>query len=240
MNLIVDIGNSLAKVAVMDKGRIEASFSAPQLGDLPLPDIVESYGIVRSIVSSTRADGAAAQALLSDIVGHCMLFDSSVEVPLRIGYLTPQTLGRDRVAAAVGAASSFEGRNIMIVDFGTAITIDFVSDDGLFEGGFISPGVTTRFRALNEFTASLPLCGPTPISDEIAQSTTDAISGGVMNGIRYEIEGYIEHYSRKKCNLFVIFSGGDSNFFDKQIKNAIFADRDLVFKGLDRILDYNA
>ncbi len=240
MNLIVDIGNSLAKVAVMDRGRLEASYSAASLSDLPLPDIVKNYGVTRSIVSSTRADGAEAQALLRDIVGHSVLFDSSVDVPLRIGYKTPHTLGRDRVAAAVGAASSFEGRNIMIVDFGTAITIDFVSDDGLFEGGFISPGMTTRFRALSEFTASLPLCGPTPFSESIATSTDDAISQGVMNGIKYEIEGYIERYSKKKCNLFVIFSGGDSNFFDKQIKNAIFADRDLVFTGLDRILDYNA
>ncbi len=240
MNLIVDIGNTLAKVAVVHQGEIVENFSAQKLEELPLREIVTKYNIERSIVASTRGDATDAQALLEQVVGHSLLFDSSVEVPIGIVYSTPHTLGRDRVAAAVGAAAEYPARNIMIVDFGTAITIDLVSEEGIFEGGFISPGVTTRFRALNEFTASLPLCSPELPSDEIAISTKAAITQGVMNGIKYEIEGYIDQFSKKKCNLFVIFSGGDSIFFDKQIKNAIFADPDLVIKGLDRILDYNA
>lgn len=240
MNLIIDIGNSRVKVAVVESGRVVAEFVATKLEELPLREIADKYNVERSILSSTRADGFESARYVESVVGHCLHFDSSVAVPISIEYRTPHTLGRDRVAAAVGAVAEHADRNIMIVDFGTAITIDFVSSGGSYLGGFISPGVATRLRALHEFTSSLPLCSPCEPTLGIATSTDEAISWGVMNGVKFEIEGYIDQYSKKMCNLFTIFSGGDSIFFDKQIKNAIFADRDLVIKGLDRILDYNA
>ncbi len=239
MNLIVDIGNTRVKVAVVDSGTIVADFMAPELEELPLDEIVAAYPIKRSILSTTRGCGESSAEYVRQVVGHCLLFDTSVATPLKIDYATPQTLGRDRVAAAVGAASKYRGEDLMIVDFGTAITIDILSSDGIFEGGFISPGVSTRFRSLNEYTSSLPLCQPSNRVVGTAKTTEDAIVGGVMNGIKYEIEGYIERYRAEKCKLLIIFSGGDSIFFEKQIKNAIFADRELIFRGLDTILEYN-
>ncbi len=240
MNLVIDIGNTLAKAAVMNGSQIVETFCAKCLGELPLRDIVERYTVERSILSTTRGGGVEAQLRVEEVVGHCLLFDQSVKVPLEVEYVRA-SLGCDRLAAAVGAYAQYGGQaDLMVVDFGTAITIDFVSADGCFEGGFISPGLSTRLRSLHDYTATLPLCTPDQATEGVAKSTNEAIAGGVINGITHEIEGYISKRSEKKRELLVIFSGGDSIFFDKRIKNAIFADRDILFRGLVTILDYNA
>ncbi len=239
MNLVIDIGNTLAKAAVVDGSTIVATFSADELQGLPLDKVVEQYGVRRSILSTTRGYPEESSEYVRQVVGHCLLLDSTVSTPLIVEYDRTK-LGCDRLAAAVGAYASYKGAELMIVDFGTAITIDFISSDGVYEGGFISPGLNTRLRSLHDYTATLPLCTPSADVEGVAKTTQDAIVGGVINGITYEIEGYIRSRSEKKSDFFVIFTGGDSNFFDKRIKNAIFADRDILFRGLATILDYNA
>ena len=128
----------------------------------------------------------------------------------------------------------------MIVDFGTAITIDQVSADGVFRGGNISPGVQMRFRALHDYTAALPLCESCEDQTLLGRSTVEAIRQGVMNGIAFEIEGYIARFRRENADICIIFTGGAAKNFAKRIKNAIFADCELVFLGLNRILEFNA
>ncbi|MFI3279760.1 MAG: type III pantothenate kinase [Rikenellaceae bacterium] len=239
MNLVIDIGNTLAKAAVVDCREIIATYVAESLQQLPISQVVLEHGVHRSILCTTRGCEAESTHYVRQIVGHCLLLDENVQTPLRVEY-SRQKLGKDRLAAAVGAFSLYNGSDLIIVDFGTAITIDFVSAEGVFQGGFISPGVTTRLRSLHDYTATLPLCDPSKSVEGVAKCTEDAIVGGVINGITYEIEGYIRRKKEEKCNFFVIFSGGDSIFFDKRIKNAIFADQYILFKGLDTILEYNA
>ena len=118
------------------------------------------------------------------------------------------------------------------------ITYDIV-EDGVFKGGNISLGVAMRFRALNEFTASLPLCEATEPNNKFGQSTKEAIEQGVMQGILHEIEGYVERISAENNKKSIIFCGGDAESFVNRIKSAIFAPRKLMFTGLNRILEYN-
>ncbi len=242
MNLIVDIGNSRIKAAVIDQGVVLDHTILDEWNCSIIKNWVLKYDISRSIVSSTRGMQEQIIKDIHNIVGHCLNFDPEVKVPLGICYETPHTLGRDRVAAAVGAREIYGDRNFLIVDFGTAITIDLVSKERGFEGGSISAGVMLRFKSLNDYTASLPLCAPEVVEDEygVGRSTKNAIIRGVMCGICYEIEGYISRFSQKYDKLSVIFVGGDAKFFEKRIKNAIFANQELVFVGLDRILNYNA
>ncbi len=239
-NLIIDIGNSRVKVAVMEMALVVDSATSENYDARTVKNFAKKYDISRSIVSSTRGAQHDVVESVRKIVGHCLLFDADVAVPLRINYTTPRTLGRDRLAAAVGAREVYGEGDMLIVDFGTAITIDLVTREGGFEGGVISAGVSMRFRALHEFTATLPLCEPTFEEFEIALSTQDAIVQGVMNGVSYEIEGYISHFLQKYDKLSIIFAGGDAKFFEKRIKNTIFVNRELLFRGLNRILDYNA
>ncbi|MFI3281921.1 MAG: type III pantothenate kinase [Rikenellaceae bacterium] len=240
MNLIIDIGNSRVKVAVVEGQRIIDYAATDDYDENIVKNFAQKYDISRSIVSSTRGVQSGVVDSVRGIVGHCLFFDTELKIPLSVQYSTPHTLGRDRLAAAVGAREMFAEGDMLIVDFGTAITIDLVTRDGGFEGGSISVGLMLRFRALHDFTASLPFCEPSFDELDIARSTHDAVVQGVMNGVCYEIEGYISRYLQKYDKLSVIFVGGDAKFFEKRIKNTIFVDRELLFRGLSRILDYNA
>ena len=240
MNLIVDIGNTRAKVVVMN-GLCEVErFVSESVADDWLRAIIARYAISRAIVSSTRGDAEWVCNLLRDVVGYVVNFSpATTPVPLANSYSTPQTLGADRLAAAVGATTLYPECDLLIVDFGTAITIDYV-EGGAFRGGNISPGVNTRFRALHDYTASLPLCTATDEVLSYGRTTREAIEQGVMRGIEHEIRGYVDDFSKKNVKKCIIFTGGDAKYFAKQIKNAIFADCEPVIFGLNRILNYNA
>ena len=210
------------------------------LSDAHLAALVARYDVQRAICSSTRGEAAEALALLRRHVPQVVSFTATTAVPVGIDYATPATLGRDRVAAAVGASVLYPNRDVLIVDFGTALTIDYLSADGVFHGGAISLGVTNRFRALHEYTASLPLVEPVEEEQLFGNSTQTAIEQGVMNSVQFELEGYIDRLAQKKRDFCIIFTGGEAKYFVKRIKNTIFAEPNLVFCGLNRILEYNA
>ena len=182
-------------------------------------------------------------------------FDKSTPLPLEVNYRTPGTLGSDRIAAAVGAwgeapgrnrlaaavgaASEAPGQNLLVIDAGSAITIDFVGKDGKYNGGNIAPGIKMRLRALHEYTSRLPMVDKEGDTPTIGYDTETAIRSGVLNGICHEIEGYINEFKQKYCDVLVFLTGGDEKPLKNRIKNCIFADKYLVAKGLNRILtDY--
>ncbi len=240
MNLVVDIGNTLIKLGVMNRGECVAERSVEQLVPATLDELFACGPIGAAIVSSTRGEVSQIVAMLRARLGRVVEFTPATRVPIDNAYLTPETLGRDRLAAAVGAATLFPGRNVLVVDFGTAVTFDLVTADGTFRGGCISPGLRTRFRALHDYTARLPMCGPTGCEGLVGRSTREAVELGVVNSLTFEIEGYITRMGEKFDDLCVIFTGGDAKRFAKRIKNTIFANRNLVFCGLDRILEFHA
>ena len=240
MNLIVDIGNTLVKLAVFDGGRIVAQRCVERLHPSMLGELLEGRRAAKAVVASTRGEADDVIETVRPYADYLLEFTSQTPVPVANAYHTPETLGRDRLAAAVGATVRYPGRNVLIVDFGTAVTIDLVTADNTFRGGCISPGVTMRFRALHDYTAKLPLCAATGGEGLSGLTTEEAIELGVMNGIAFEIEGYVTRMREKIDGLRVIFTGGDAKFFVKRIKNTIFANCNLVFCGLNRILEHNA
>ena len=240
MNLIVDIGNTLVKLAVFDGGRIVAQRCVERLHPSMLGELLEGRRAAKAVVASTRGEADDVIETVRPYADYLLEFTSQTPVPVANAYHTPETLGRDRLAAAVGATVLYPGRNVLIVDFGTAVTIDLVTADNTFRGGCISPGVTMRFRALHDYTAKLPLCAATGGEGLSGLTTEEAIELGVMNGIAFEIEGYVTRMREKIDGLRVIFTGGDAKFFVKRIKNTIFANCNLVFCGLNRILEHNA
>jgi len=248
MNLIVDIGNTLVKLAVMERGECVAERRAERFLPGMLEELLAEYAIEKAIVSSTRGDASQVAAMIRHRVPRTVVFGPQTPAPIRSDYLTPGTLGCDRLAAAVGATTLCPGRNVLIVDCGTAVTFDLVTADGVFRGGNISPGLRARFRALHDCTATLPLCGPEESGEDagedvgklLGRTTREAIVRGVMNSLTYEIEGYATRMRAEIDDLEVIFTGGDAKYLAKRIKNTIFANRNPVFCGLDRILEFNA
>ena len=241
MNLAIDIGNTLAKMAVIEDGQVVDTFKFENAGESEVASVLESYPDVTAAILVSSRDVEATESFLKSRVSKYVRFDHTVSVTLKNLYRTPHTLGCDRLAAAVGANALYPESNVLIVDFGTAITIDMVSAQGEFLGGNISPGAVTRFRALHDYTSTLPLRTLKEEETELlGKDTFSAIESGVINGIVYEIEGYIGRISAQYPNLRIIFTGGDGNFFAKRVKNPIFATYDLVVYGLNRILEYNA
>lgn len=242
MRLIVDVGNSRAKVVVLDnRGTTLEERITEDITQEDVAQLIERHPAIRkAIVATTRGNGAELKVLLEEHIDYVLHFDPAT-TPIPIGnlYHTPKTLGADRLAAAVGVAAMYPATDIMVIDFGTAITIDYVVG-GAFVGGNISPGVTTRFRALADYTACLPLCYATEEVLDYGATTREAIEQGVMRGVEHEIRGYVEEFLRKNSENRIIFTGGDAKYFVERIKNAIFADCEPVLFGLTTILEYNA
>ena len=169
---------------------------------------------------------------------------ATTPIPLKNNYETKETLGTDRLAAVMGSKSIVPNRNVLTINGGTCVTFDLLTDDGIYQGGAISPGLNMRFIALNTFTGKLPLITfDENFHDLIGTSTQESILSGVQNGLIAELEGVITQYNSRYKNLAVVVCGGDSNFFVSRLKNSIFAHNliwqpHLVLAGLNAILNY--
>jgi len=236
MNIVVDSGNTYSKVGWFSGDKLIRY----QFG-LRFEELIVS---IRSDVperiaysSVSRSSEEFKNALKLDIP--FLDLTGSTSIPLGINYETPDTLGADRVAAAVGANWLFPNENLVVIDMGTCITYDLINSDGIFHGGLISPGMKMRFSALHTFTKRLPLAEPNPNPLFIGKSTLKCLQSGVIYGILAEIEGIIEKYRHETSTLRVVTCGGDAPFFESKLKHPIFAVPELVLIGLNRILLHN-
>ncbi len=239
MKLIIDIGNTYSKIAVIENKKV---LNFLKIKDIQLKDIelfVKNKNIDAAIISSVVFHSENITAFIKD---KCFVIELNKETPIPISnlYKTPDSLGKDRLAAAVGAYSLFPEDNVLIIDAGTCIKYDFKSCLNEYLGGAISPGLKMRLKSLHDFTAKLPLCTPIKINKLIGSTTEESILSGIINGTIAEIDGIIEQYKKHFKPLKIILSGGDANYFDKRLKNSIFAVSNIVLLGLNEILDYNA
>lgn len=239
MNLVIDIGNSQYKICVFNNSSLIWNGCFPNLNTEIFSQIFTKYKIKKAIYSDTR--GIDRTQIENNLPLKIQLLELThqTKLPIKIDYNTPETLGKDRIAGAVAAYQAFTNSPVLIIDIGTAITIDFLSANAEFKGGIISPGPETRFLSLHHFTGKLPHVKPANKTNLFGTSTTQAIQFGVQNGILFEINEYILRYKQQYQNLKVITTGGYAYLFDKKINYPIFADSFLIPKGLNSILNYN-
>lgn len=236
MNLIIDIGNNSTKFflfqgdAVILYGR-RSNSSFDFIGEM-----AREYSVSRMIISSVVEIDNEQKDELMRICPKTVWFGNRTPIGLKIDYRTPETLGTDRLAAAIGAMSEAPGRNVLVIDAGSAITIDFVDANGHFRGGNISPGIKMRLTALHQLTSRLPLVEKEGETPELGYDTETAIRSGVIMGVCHEIDGYIDRMREKYPDVLIFLTGGDEKTLINKIKNSIFADKFLVAKGLNRIL----
>src|SRR3972149_509463 len=246
MNLVIDIGNSRSKLAVFkDNQQVALTVYNNSIGINDVNKFLEKHkGVKRVILSSVVKHSLKTTKLDASTFPGIDFIELKSDTPLPIEnlYKTPETLGPDRIAVVVGANNKFPNENILVIDAGTCITYDFINSQNRYLGGSISPGINMRFRALNNFTAKLPLLSPDKSwrFKKITGVTTDeSILSGVLNGTLSEIKGIIEVYRNKFPELKILLTGGDLVFFENELKNDIFADPTLILKGLNEILNYN-
>jgi type III pantothenate kinase len=239
MNLIVDIGNTSTKLAVFDDN---LKLSQTRINDLNCKELenqLSGFKIKKAIVSSVKELPPYISDLLLSNIPFIHTLSHKSRLPFIIEYDTPETLGSDRIAAAAGAYNLFPGKELLIIDAGTALTFDFLSSN-VYKGGNISPGLIMRFKALNKYTDKLPLVSPVDNFTFPARNTTDAILAGVITGITYEINEYIRTFENNQTDFNIILTGGDSEFLKDKIKYHITYMPDIVIDGLNFILEYNA
>ena len=225
MILLADFGNTRVKAAVLENGtlrHVENMMDVDVDGGMwcsvhPLDPKVEEWMTAHGMKRLT----------------------ADIPTPLKIAYSSPETLGMDRLAAAVGAWSLKPGHDLLVVDAGTAVTYDFVSSDGTYKGGNIAPGISLRLSSLHEHTGALPLVSAKGDIPMFGTDTETAIRSGVVNGLRHELDGYIAEICSIYPSLLVFLTGGDAEIFDIKAKSSIFAIPDLVLLGLARITQYN-
>lgn len=239
MKLIIDIGNTRIKTAVFEKKELKHSFIFDSTDQLLSADLIKKYSITKSIVCSVVNDIEPFVEQLKKQTS-VLLFSSETPTPLKNLYRSAQTLGSDRLAAAVGGNALFPGQNVLVVDAGTCIKYNFINSNNEYIGGGISPGLKMRFKALHTFTSRLPLLEADENFDTlVGTNSNDSILSGVEIGSIAEIEGVVERYELQYKGIKLLLTGGDANFFEKRLKKSIFADQNLILKGLNEILEYN-
>ncbi len=236
--LIIDIGNTLTKIAIFSKDEVIAIEKHENLSDRLLEKFINNHNIIGAIVSSVTNKFPELEKIFTKKIP-IIKFSSSTPIPIKNCYKTPKTLGVDRLALAVAINALYPNQNVLAIDCGTAITFDFVNSNNEYIGGAISPGINTRFRALHHFTSKLPLIKINESYPIIGDDTSSCILSGVLNGVINEVDGYIDMVKLSFPDLKVVFTGGESFFFDKKLKNSIFVHPNLLLFGLNRILTYN-
>ena len=237
-NLVIDIGNTYTKVAVFDNHQLIYTDQHEAFDADTLNGYLDKYAIKKAILSTVKNKTESWQDLLKQKT-ELLKFNPAEYKGINNKYLTPQTLGADRLAAVIGANYLYPGKSSLVIDAGTCVTYDLIDADANYFGGSISPGLNMRYNALNYYTGGLPLIkSDAGFTNNYGNDTTTAIQSGVQNGLKYEITGFIESYTKSYPQLNIILTGGDAIFFDTVLKNSIFApyikmEPHLVLKGLN-------
>ena len=240
MNLVVDVGNTLIKLAVFEgKTQVYKKTVLKSDFDKSLDSIQEDFPAIEQVVLSVV--GAFADKSRAKLEKKYKVFSlsSQIKVPFTSDYSTPETLGLDRIALVSAAASQYPGKEVLVIDVGTCITYDFLNAEGRYKGGAISPGIDMRYIALNSFTEKLPLLDANIPQYLTGNSTQTSIHSGVINGVTFEIDGVISQYKQENRDLTVILTGGNAHFLRDRLKNSIFANSNFLLEGLNFLLEHN-
>ncbi len=243
INLVVDIGNSSTKIAVFDQDNILLSDKAVNYYDDDLQKLKKQYQIENLIISSVKKDISLNEDFLTNNFNY-IKFSHSISTPIENKYESPQTLGLDRLAAVIGANKIYPKQNVLIIDTGTCVTYDVINEKAVYKGGSISAGIKMRLEAMHHFTSKLPQVNfDNNFNATYGKNTNEAMLSGVINGLIYELEGFIKQELNKNKETKIILCGGDASFFVSRFKNSIFAhlilhEPNLVLIGLNTVVNY--
>lgn len=237
MNLVLDIGNSSAKFASFVNEQMQGEIGVIAHDDIPR--IIREIDPNNLLISSV----GPFKDSIPEVKGTLINLTKDTRLPITINYKTPESLGVDRVAAAVGASVLLPGKDSLIIDAGSCITYDILERGSVYQGGIISPGLRLRAEAMHNLTRDLPLIdSQQPMESEIpliGKSTIGSMKSGLINGMVLEIDGLIDQYLQIYPEIQVFLCGGEAKHFEKRLKADIFAVPKLVLVGLNKILEHN-
>ena len=233
-----DFGNTRLKAALFEADKYAREFVLDNDDVSAIDKILTENNPQKTILSSVIEHNVEIEKLLASKtrfhkVSH--LTKANFTTPAS----KPETIGADRLALCAAAAHFYPGMNNLVIALGSCITYNFLNQYGQFLGGSISPGMEMRFKAMQHFTAKLPLVQKDWNFPLIGYDTRTNMQSGVIAGITYEIDGFIDAYAAKYGNFNAVLTGGDTGYFAGQLKNKIFADYNFLFKGLYALSETN-
>lgn len=239
MNLTIDIGNTRTKTSIFDAEGLIYKKAWRNFGVKELQALLKKHKeIQRIILCSVTLVSKPLLKKVQDFEGSVIL-SHKTKVPIVNKYLSPKTLGNDRLAAVIGAKALYPKEACLVIDAGTCIKYDFISARSYYYGGTISPGINMRLKAMHDHTAKLPLLRSENYKGLFGKNTKESMLTGAELAASLEMEGFIGRYQKKYGHMKVILTGGDADFFAKRLKSKIFAHPDLIPIGLNKILNYN-
>ena len=239
MILTIDIGNTRVKYAVFETNTsIEVDAFLVQNLENAIQNILNKHNKIGVIVCASvgNIENEGLSFVSNTILIHYITRDKAF--PFQNKYITPQTLGIDRMVLAAGASLRFPKLNKLVIDAGTCITYDFIDENNVYHGGAISPGIRLRYESMHNFTANLPLLTVEQPETIIGTTTNQSLHSGVVNGLKFEIEGYIQVLKSQNKKFIIILTGGDAIFLANQLKNTIFANSNFLLESLNILYQY--
>jgi type III pantothenate kinase len=230
---LLDAGNTQVKLGLVHDNEI-SSVKRFDLNSFPWKTL---DGNIPIVISSVLAD--EWKKPLEDFFQKRMCINANMKLPYQLDYLSPETLGIDRLCNMAAVANKNPSRAKLVVDLGTCIKCDFMNESQVYEGGSISPGLNMRALSLQTFTAKLPLIPVHANSNLIGKNTKESIESGVFNGWKAEITQLIHLYQTKYPDLDVYLTGGDARYFDFEQKSNIFVLEHLTLEGILEIYRLN-
>lgn len=238
VSLCFDFGNTRKKVAVFNNDQLSKVLVLEDDASATIESLVNTYKPKKTILSSVINHNTEIEKILGEHSKfHVLNYKTVLPVTTPVG--KPETIGADRLALAAGGIHFYPGKHLLIVGLGTCITLNFVNKYKELIGGSISPGLKMRLKALQYYTAKLPLITPKADLPLIGYDTETNILSGVILGMAYELDGFVDAYTARYDNLTVLISGGDTGYMVSHMKNNVIADPDLLFKGLYAISEVN-
>ena len=236
--LCFDFGNTRLKVALFQNAKLAEVIVIENDGNGTIESLLKEFDPQKTILSSVINHNPEIETLLaSKAKFHKLNHLSNLPFTTPVG--KPETIGADRLALAAAAVYFFPKQHNLVIGMGSCITYNFINADHEFLGGGISPGMEMRMRSLNQFTAKLPIVKPDGNVPLVGYDTVTNILSGVVIGMAKEIDGFIDAYKERYGNFNVHLTGGDLVYLAPHLKNQIFADPELIFKGLYAISEVN-
>lgn len=240
INLCIDWGNTNVKAAIFDNDNLVKQFAFSEETSLEkVTGLLDSYKPGKAILCSVVGHDNELADMVKGRIKTLVKLDGYTRTPINNAYLSADTLGPDRLALVNGAHGAFPGKNNLVISLGTCITYNLMQKNKTFRGGAISPGMHMRLKAMNAFTDKLPEVSAGGDLILLGYDTETCIRSGAILGMAAEIDGMIKNYESQFPDFNAILTGGDAPFFASKLKSKIFADPDLLLKGLNLILNYN-
>lgn len=239
LNLCIDWGNTQVKVGLFEAGKLTASYTYPSHdGLIRIIDLVDEHQPAYAILSSVSNKSGELESVLAGKVKKLVIMTDRTPLPIMNAY-SSDTVGVDRLAMAVGAYNEYSGKNNLVVCLGTCITYNFIQNNRTFRGGAISPGLNMRLKAMHEFADKLPEVGVDGDTLLLGYDTETCMRSGAVFGIMSEVDGMVNEFKSKYADFNAVLTGGDMTYFAGKLKCEIFADPDIILKGLNIILKHN-